>query len=158
MLYSGSQPSQQPPTTTAWAAAWLQDLNSSSASPASPSSLIPLTIESKTKLAGSASQHPAVAEVLEGLAVIPGMQLVMQCTQGPAYARILAQADLGLPLGPQQVCCDSSLLACGCSHVYECPHMYELGCIIPNKLFPCAPQSLAFDMCLAPGCSGLASH
>ena len=51
----------------------------------------------------AASLHPAVSEVLRGLAVIPGMSFVLQCTQGSAYARILAQADLGVPLGPQQV-------------------------------------------------------
>ena len=72
-------------------------------SPAGPSALVPLTPESKAKLAANASQHPAVAEVLGGLAVIPGMQIVLQCTQGQAYARILAQADLGVPLGPKQV-------------------------------------------------------
>ncbi|KAL3133047.1 hypothetical protein ABBQ38_006953 [Trebouxia sp. C0009 RCD-2024] len=46
--------------------------------------------------------HAAVSEVLKSLAVVPGMPYVLQCTQGPAYARILAQADLGVPLGPQQ--------------------------------------------------------
>ena len=44
-----------------------------------------------------------MSEVLSGLAVIPGMQFVMQCTQGMAYQRMVAQADLGLCLGPDQV-------------------------------------------------------
>ena len=52
----------------------------------------------------ASSLHPAVAEVLQGLAFVPGMQHVLQCLQGPLYASILAQADLGIPLGPQQVC------------------------------------------------------
>lgn len=104
MLYNGSQPLQEPPTTSAWAASWLQTLRPMSGSPAGPKALIPLTPESKARLAASASQHPAVAEVLGGLAVIPGMQCVLQCTHGQAYARILAQADLGVPLGPKQVC------------------------------------------------------
>jgi len=104
VLYNGSQPLQEPPTTSAWAAAWLQTLKPMSDSPAGPGALITLTPESKAKLAANASQHPAVAEVLGGLAVIPGMQFVLQCTQGQAYARILAQADLGVPLGPKQVC------------------------------------------------------
>ncbi|DBA97235.1 TPA: hypothetical protein ACH3X1_014983 [Trebouxia sp. C0004] len=102
VLYNGSQPLQEPPTTSAWAAAWLQNLKPTSDSPAGPSALIPLTPDAKAKLAASASQHPAVAEVLGGLAVIPGMQFVLQCTQGQAYARILARADLGVPVGPKQ--------------------------------------------------------
>lgn len=108
VLYNGSQAPQEPPTTSAWAAAWLQTLRPMSDSPAGPSALVPLTPESKAKLAANASQHPAVAEVLGGLAVIPGMQIVLQCTQGQAYARILAQADLGVPLRPKQVCHVSS--------------------------------------------------
>lgn len=117
MLYNGSQPFQEPPTTSAWAAAWLQTLRPMSDSPAGPSPLNPLTAESKAKLAANASQHPAVAEVLGGLAVIPGMHFVLQCTQGQAYARILAQADLGVPLGPKQVCRM-------CSEVCTCPHLH----------------------------------
>ncbi|KAL0055275.1 hypothetical protein WJX82_009859 [Trebouxia sp. C0006] len=60
VLYNGSQAPQEPPTTSAWAAAWLQTLRPMSDSPAGPSAL------------------------------------------GQAYARILAQADLGVPLRPKQ--------------------------------------------------------
>ena len=103
VLYSGSQPLSDLPTTSAWAAAWLQNFRSTVDFPANPAPLLKLTPESRAKLMSAASLHPAVSEVLRGLAVIPGMPLLLQCTQGPAYARILAQADLGIPLGPQQV-------------------------------------------------------
>lgn len=102
-MYNGSQPVSDLPTTTAWAAAWLQSLTSNADFPANPAPLLKLSPESRAKLMSAASLHPAVSEVLRGLAVIPGMPFVLQCTQGPAYARILAQADLGVPLGPQQV-------------------------------------------------------
>lgn len=103
VLYNGSQPLSGPLTTTAWAAAWLQELNSTTGSVANPIPLLKLSPESRAKLMSAASLHPAVSEVLRGLVMVPGMPLVLQCTQGPAYARILAQADLGVPLGPQQV-------------------------------------------------------
>lgn len=102
-MYTGSQPLSDLPTTTAWAAAWLQNLSADTAFPANPAPLLKLSPESRVKLMSAASLHPAVSEVLRGLAVIPGMPVVLQCTQGPAFARILAQADLGVPLGPQQV-------------------------------------------------------
>ena len=103
VLYHGSQPLSGPLTTTAGAAAWLQELNSNKGLPANPALLLKLSPESRAKLMSAANLHPAVTEVLRGLAVVPGMPCVLQCTQGPVYARILAQADLGVPLGPQQV-------------------------------------------------------
>ena len=72
--------------------------------PADPAPLRKLSMDSRAKLMSASSLHPAVAEVLRGLAVVPGMHYVLQCTHGTAYANILAQADLGIPLGPQQVC------------------------------------------------------
>ena len=75
--------------------------------PASPAPLRKLNLDSRAKLMSASSLHPAVSEVLRGLAVVPGMQYVLQCTQGAAYANLLAQADLGIPLGSQQVCQDS---------------------------------------------------
>lgn len=118
VLYNGSQPLLYPLTTTAWAAAWLRELSSNSTSPASPAPLLQLSPESRARLVSSANLHPAVSEVLEGLALVPGMPYVLQCTQGPVYARILAQADLGVPLGPQQVhkSCLSRNLALASSH------------------------------------------
>ena len=103
VLYNGSQTLQGPPTTTAWASAWLQNLDSSLQAFTGSSPLIRLTSESRAKLAATANFHPAVSEVLRGLALVPGMQFVLQCTHGLAYARILAQADLGVPLGSDQV-------------------------------------------------------
>ncbi|KAL3133044.1 hypothetical protein ABBQ38_006950 [Trebouxia sp. C0009 RCD-2024] len=102
VLYNGSQPLPGPLTTTAWAATWLRELNSNMRFPATPARLLQLSPESRAKLMSPANLHPAVSEVLKGLAVVPGMPYVLQCTQGPAYARIWAQADLGVPLGPQQ--------------------------------------------------------
>lgn len=58
----------------------------------------------------SAAMHPAVAEVLDSLALVPGMRFVLQCIAGPAYAKVLAGADLGIPLGQQQVCAAHSML------------------------------------------------
>ncbi|KAL3133056.1 hypothetical protein ABBQ38_006962 [Trebouxia sp. C0009 RCD-2024] len=102
VLYNGSQPLSGPLTTTAWAAAWLRELSSNMHFPAPPVPLLQLSPESRAKLMSAANMHAAVSEVLKGLAVVPGMPYVLQCTQGPAYARMLAQADLGVPLGPQQ--------------------------------------------------------
>ena len=103
VLYNSSQPLPEKPATSEWATAWLQQLSPRLQS-TSGSRLLELDEEAKAELLANAQSHPAVAEVLAGLAVIPGMQLVMQCTQGSAYNRMVAQADLGLSLGPEQVC------------------------------------------------------
>ena len=103
VLYNGSQPLSGPLTTKTWAAAWLRELGTNMVVPITPAPLLQLSPESRAKLMSPANLHPAVSEVLKGLALVPGMTHVLQCTHGPAYARILAQADLGVPLGPQQV-------------------------------------------------------
>ena len=103
VLYNGSQPLSSLSTSAARASAWLQHLNTSHEPLNNPAPLLKLSVEARAKLTSPASLHPALAEVLRGLAVVPGMQHVLRCTQGVAYASILAQADVGLPIGPQQV-------------------------------------------------------
>lgn len=103
VLYNSSQPHDEPAATSEWAAAWLQQLSSRRPASAAPSALVKLGAETRAEHVAAAQSHPAVTEVLSGLAVIPGMQLVMQSTQGAAYKKIVAQADLGLCLGAEQV-------------------------------------------------------
>ena len=101
-MYNGSQAQLQMQTSTAWAAAWLTNLNANHQPPSAMPALQTLSVQSIAGLR-SAVLHPAVSEVLTGLAVVPGMRFVLQCISSAAYARIVAGADLGIPLGQQQV-------------------------------------------------------
>ena len=102
VMYNGSQAQLQMQTSTAWAAAWLTNLNSNQQPPSAVPALQRLSMQSIAGLR-SAALHPAVSEVLTGLAVVPGMRFVLQCISSAAYARIIAGADLGIFLGQQQV-------------------------------------------------------
>ena len=108
-MYNGSQPQAPLQSSTAWAAAWLTNLNSNQLPAHDMPALRHLSPAGTTALR-SAAMHPAVAEVLSSLALVPGMRFVLQCIAGPAYAKVLAGADLGIPLGQQQVCAAHSIL------------------------------------------------
>lgn len=145
-MYNGSQPQQQLQTSTAWAAAWLTNLKSNQALPSAMPALQRLSVQSIAAVR-SAALHPAVTEVLSGLALVPGMRFVLQCISSTAYARIVAGADLGIPLGPQQVsCCTFPGVGNFATLLRQCAHDSETQCIMrpPKKL---SVVLMMYNMC-----------